>query len=79
MLVLSRKVGETIRIGDNTSVTVVRIDGGRVVLGFEAPAKVRIMRDELNGPTNAPPVPQAAPIEAPLNLADHAAFSGSGI
>lgn len=47
MLVLSRKVGEKIYINDSIAVTVVRLDGNRVSLGFEAPDNVRIMRSEL--------------------------------
>lgn len=47
MLVLSRKVGERILIGENITVTVVRIVGGGVRLGIEAPANTTIIRDEL--------------------------------
>ena len=48
MLVLSRKVGERIRIGDEVTVTVVRITGGGVRLGIEAPAELSIIREELH-------------------------------
>ena len=47
MLVLSRKVGERIWIGDDISVTVVRITGGGVRLGIEAPAELPVVREEL--------------------------------
>jgi carbon storage regulator len=47
MLVLSRKVGERILIGDNISVTVVRITGGGVRIGVEAPANMTVIRQEL--------------------------------
>lgn len=47
MLVLSRKVTERIRLGDNIVVTVVRVSGDRVRLGIEAPADVLVLRDEL--------------------------------
>ena len=47
MLVLSRKVGERIWIGENISVTVVRITGGGVRLGIEAPAELTVVREEL--------------------------------
>lgn len=47
MLVLSRKAGETIRIGDDVVLTLVAIDGSRVRLGIEAPPDVRILRNEL--------------------------------
>jgi len=47
MLVLSRKVGESFVIGDNVTVTVVRIIGGGVRLGIEAPADFTVVRREL--------------------------------
>jgi carbon storage regulator len=47
MLVLSRKKGETIVIGDNIIVTVVEIVGDRVRLAFEAPKDVTIHRREI--------------------------------
>ena len=47
MLVLSRKVGEKIRIGDGIFVTVLASQGGRVRLGFTAPREVGIRRGEL--------------------------------
>jgi carbon storage regulator len=53
MLILNRKVGEQIRIGGNTEVTVLRIQGERVRLGFSAPKDVRICRQELSGATRA--------------------------
>jgi carbon storage regulator len=47
MLVLTRKLMEKLVIGDNICVTVVRIEGGQVRLGIEAPTNVRIIRSEL--------------------------------
>jgi len=47
MLVLSRKVGERILIGDQISVTVVRIAGGGVRLGIDAPHELPVVREEL--------------------------------
>ncbi len=47
MLVLSRKIGERLVIGDNITVVVSRVAGNRVTLGIEAPAEVRIVRGEL--------------------------------
>lgn len=47
MLVLSRKIGERILIGDHVTVTVVRITGGGVRLGIEAPAEMAVIREEL--------------------------------
>ncbi len=47
MLVLSRKQNERIRVGDSVVVTVVRVSGDKVRIGIEAPAHVRVLRDEL--------------------------------
>lgn len=47
MLVLSRKVGEAIKLGDDITVVVTAIKGGRVRLGVEAPKDVVISRGEL--------------------------------
>ena len=47
MLVLSRKLGEKIYIGDNICITVVDIDRGKIRLGIEAPRDVAIYRQEL--------------------------------
>lgn len=48
MLVLSRKQNERIRVGDSVVVTVVRVSGDKVRIGIEAPATVRVLRDELD-------------------------------
>ena len=47
MLVLSRKVGEKILIGDNISVTVVRVAQGMVRIGVEAPQNLPVVREEI--------------------------------
>jgi carbon storage regulator len=47
MLVLSRKEGESVMIGDQIRVTVTRIDADAVKLGFTAPSKTLIYRDEI--------------------------------
>jgi carbon storage regulator len=47
MLVLSRKLGETVVIGEQIRVTVVAVQGNQVRLGFSAPDDVRIFREEL--------------------------------
>lgn len=47
MLVLSRRKMETIRIGDDIVVTVLQTGSGRVKLGIEAPAHMRVLRGEL--------------------------------
>ena len=47
MLILRRKVGEKIVIGDGITVVVNRVSGGRVTLGIDAPNDVHIVRGEL--------------------------------
>jgi len=47
MLVLSRKVGERILIGDDIAVTVVRVGQGMVRIGVEAPRSYLVLRDEV--------------------------------
>jgi carbon storage regulator len=47
MLVLSRKLGEKICIGDNIFITVVDIDRGKIRLGIDAPRDIPIYRQEL--------------------------------
>ncbi len=47
MLVLSRKLGEHVVIGENICVTVIAVRGSQVRLGFTAPVEVSIRREEL--------------------------------
>ena len=47
MLILTRKVGETLKIGDDVSVTVLGIKGGQVRIGIAAPNDVPIHRQEI--------------------------------
>jgi len=57
MLVLSRKVGEEVLIGDSIRVRILEIRGNRVKLGFTAPDYVRFMRLEvLRLESSEPPV-----------------------
>lgn len=47
MLVLTRKAQQQIQIGDNITVTIVRVKGQSVRIGIEAPRNVRVVRGEL--------------------------------
>lgn len=68
MLVLSRRVGERVVIGDGITVTVTRVAGQRVMLGIEAPEGVRILRGELSRRSSeVRDAPSAAP-QAPLQF-----------
>ena len=53
MLVLSRKPGEKILIGDNVSVTIVRIGPNTVRIGIDAPRNMNIVREELCEPAGS--------------------------
>ena len=48
MLVLSRKEGERITIGDNITLIVSKVNGNRVTIGIEAPRDVKVVRGELH-------------------------------
>jgi carbon storage regulator len=47
MLILSRRTGESVKIGDEVTVTVLGVNGGQVRLGFSAPPKVTVHREEV--------------------------------
>ncbi|MCG8451473.1 MAG: carbon storage regulator [Pirellulales bacterium] len=47
MLVVSRKVGERILIGDKIAVTVVKLGSGGVRIGIDAPTEMAVIREEL--------------------------------
>jgi carbon storage regulator len=78
MLVLSRKVGEKLIIGDNITVVVNRVAGNRVTIGIDAPGDVRIIRGELkptidefqHEPPRAPQPALALPAVAEPALAE---------
>jgi carbon storage regulator len=60
MLVLSRKLNESIMIGDKVTVTVLKVDRNSVRLGIEAPPDVPIFRQELlDKQTNEPILPSS--------------------
>jgi carbon storage regulator len=67
MLVLTRKVGERIHIGDGIVVTVVRIQNDKVRIGVEAPTDVAIHREEVYRRVHA--AQTASPISAGVSEA----------
>lgn len=62
MLVLTRKLNETIQIGDNITITIVRVKGRAVGVGIEAPRDIRVSRGEIAGtaPASGQPQPEGA-------------------
>jgi carbon storage regulator len=47
MLILSRRPGESVTIGDDVIVTVVSVSGNQIRLGITAPREVRVLREEI--------------------------------
>ena len=47
MLILTRRLGESVKIGDEVTVTVLGVKGGQVRLGFTAPPDVAVHREEV--------------------------------
>ena len=63
MLVVARKEGEAVRVGEDTWVYVVTLSQNTVRLGFEAPADIPVLREEL---INAKPVRNSGEVRALL-------------
>jgi len=76
MLVLTRRIGETIVIDNQIRVTVVSVGPGRVKIGIDAPANVRVDREEIHARiveevTGTPVSSESNPtLETPLILGD---------
>ncbi len=47
MLILTRRVGESLKVGDEVSITVLRVKGDQVRLGIDAPDTIAVLREEL--------------------------------
>lgn len=47
MLILSRKIDEQIKIGDNITITIIEVRGDQVKVGIEAPKSVKVFREEV--------------------------------
>ena len=80
MLVLTRKLMEKLFIGDDICVTVVRLEGGQVRLGIDAPRDVTVVRAELVPDRPAPrirPAPKLAGISYPQPDVKYSPVRGS--
>lgn len=71
MLVLTRKHQEQIRIGDNITVTILKVKGSAVRIGIEAPRDIRVIRGEL------PTFESMEKVEVPQPDANQSASIGS--
>ncbi len=49
MLILTRRVGESVMIGEDVTITVLRVKGTQVRLGVTAPRTVSVQREEISG------------------------------
>lgn len=87
MLVLTRKLLEKVYIGEQICVTVVRLEGGQVRLGIDAPREIPVVRAELRRRDAAaeadlgaaPPPPAPTPTPTPALRIRPASARGSGI
>jgi carbon storage regulator len=61
MLVLSRKVGECVLIGDSITIRVVEVNGRQIRLGIEGPPEVPVWREELADSLQAAAIYKGAP------------------
>jgi carbon storage regulator len=78
MLVLSRKVGERIVVGENVTIVVNKIAGGRVSIAIEAPREVSIIRGELvpfHESFRGEDKKATPPVSAPLEFDSAASFN----
>ena len=81
MLVLTRKLMEKLYIGDDICITVVRVEGGQVRLGIEAPREISVVRAELVGGPQGPRLRAAEPVapgpdRVPLRYSPSEAHAG---
>ena len=63
MLILTRRVGETLMIGDEVSVTVLGVKGNQVRIGVNAPKEVAVHREEIYARIKKEQEVDSAPLE----------------
>ena len=73
MLVLSRKEGERIVIGDNITLVISKVSGNRVTIGIEAPRDVKVVRGELQQGFSLEPITTLPSDGKPVRTSDAAA------
>jgi carbon storage regulator len=75
MLILTRRVGETVMIGEDIAITVLRVKGNQVRLGVDAPKTVSVQREEIYQRMQNEAAPQADADQAGSPDRSHASGS----
>lgn len=71
MLILTRRVGETLMIGDEVTVTVLGVKGNQVRIGVNAPRDVAVHREEIYERIKREQSPQTADFASAPAMEDH--------
>jgi carbon storage regulator len=75
MLILTRRVGEAVMIGDDVSITVLDVKGHQVRLGIDAPRSVAVHREEVYQRIKLEQAGEGGPPEPPAQAHDEAGSS----
>ena len=67
MLILSRRESESVHLGDDIVLTIVRVSGEKVRIGIQAPPHIKVLRNELEIEDPSSPKPVVAAKPSPAN------------